>query len=406
MKNHWLGTILIFLTLISCNKENTNIPKDDKRTVNQEVVNDLKNSAIELFKQTVASNDQNENILISPLSIQYATGMAINGAKGKTFDELLSVFNKHGQMDSINTSLNILMAKFNKNDEITVNISNGVFYDPNLLLMDVDYKIKLIDHYDAGIEELDFSEKTKSLQAINGWVYDKTNHLIEKVLDNIQQEEIMFLINTLYLKANWMNTFDTLQTIDDYIFKDSRNIEHNVSLMNQQSNLKRYHGNEEKAVVLPLADDQLEAVFILPNEMKVMDYIASMNSSKIENIIKNATLDYIMIGLPKFKIEGRYDIKKIMSIMGIYTPFGDQADFTKMGNANANIYLSRILHNTYMEIDEAGIEGAAVTTIGVGTTSVPEYFGFTRPFVFAVYDKESGVFLFIGKIEIPKWTEN
>lgn len=115
MKNHWLGTILIFLTLISCNKENTNIPKDDKRTVNQEVVNDLKNSAIELFKQTVASNDQNENILISPLSIQYATGMAINGAKGKTFDELLSVFNKHGQMDSINTSLNILMAKFNKN---------------------------------------------------------------------------------------------------------------------------------------------------------------------------------------------------------------------------------------------------------------------------------------------------
>ena len=77
-----------------------------------------------------------------------------------------------------------------------------------------------------------------------------------------------------------------------------------------------------------------------------------------------------------------------------------------MGNANANIYLSRILHNTYMEIDEAGIEGAAVTTIGVGTTSVPEYFGFTRPFVFAVYDKESGVFLFIGKIEIPKWTEN
>ena len=110
----------------------------------------------------------------------------------------------------------------------------------------------------------------------------------------------------------------------------------------------------------------------------------------------------MIIGLPKLELLLNYDLKEILKDMGVTTAFSDNADFTKMGTASNNILLTRAIHDVFMKMDEKGIEGVAVTTIGVGVTSMPEYVGFEKPFVMAVYDKTTGTYLFLGKIEKPE----
>jgi serine protease inhibitor len=96
-----------------------------------------------------------------------------------------------------------------------------------------------------------------------------------------------------------------------------------------------------------------------------------------------------------------YDLKNILQKMGITDPFNERAKFETMGTASGKILLTRAIHDVFMKVDEKGMEGAAVTTIGVGTTSMPPSIYFDRPYMMVVRDRATGTYLFMGKIEDP-----
>jgi len=370
--------------------------------VNGKLTGGLQSGAVELFKQSVRTVPSDQNVIISPLSIQYAFGMAANGASGQTLDEIMRVMGATpDQLKDVNSNLKGLKeALAGSSKDYNLGLANGVFYDISKFQMSSSYESTLNDVYQARLQQLNFNDVERSVESINAWVASNTEQRIRKVLDGIQDNEFMFLINALYMKASWDKPFPVETTFDSK-FKTSDESERNIQLMNQRDYISYYGSDDEKAIVMPLSGGKLEALFVLPGKLNVISYINTLSKDHIEKMYANAVAKDLMLGLPKTELLLKYDLKAIMQDMGIRTPFSDAADFTKMGVADGKIVLTRALHDVFMKMDEKGIEGAAVTTIGVGTTSMPEYVGFGRPFVMIVRDKATGAYLFMGKIEDP-----
>lgn len=370
--------------------------------VDAKLTEGLQTGAVDLFKQAVRTEDAAKNVVISPLGIQYAVGMAANGASGATLDEMMKLFGTTSdQLKNVNSNLKGLKTNLiGSSKDYTLGISNGIFFDPFKYQMAAQYKANLTEAYNPKFQELNFAQEDASLKTINDWVATSTEQRIKKVLENIQENEFMFLINALYMKATWVNPFAPEATFE-VDFTDSKSETHRVQLMNQRKDIAYYKTEDEKAIVMPLGEGKLEAIFILPQKSNVIDYIGQLDNGKLKKMIANAVAQDLMIGLPKTEMLLNYDLKQIMKDMGIETAFSDSADFTKMGTASNKILLTRALHDVFLKMDEKGIEGAAVTTIGVGVTSMPEYVGFDKPFVMVVYDKTTGTYVFMGKIEKP-----
>ena len=395
---------MIAVSVISCNtaKDNIDLNPGTPSKFDGKLTEGLQNGAVEIFKQAVKTEASDKNVIISPLSVQYAVGMAANGASGNTLEEMMKLFGTSSdKLKEVNSNLKAIKEKIvAAGKDYTVGIANGVFFDGSKYQMAGNFENILMNDYSAKLQQLNFNKTDESLKAINGWVAANTEQRIQKVLEEIQDNEFMFLINALYMKASWDKPFETEGT-RNVTFKDSKDAAHSISLMTQRSDISYYKTEEEKAIVMPLSGDKLEALFILPQKLNVIDYIGTLSTTGVQKMITNAAKQDLMIGVPKTELTLKYDLKPILQDLGVKTAFSEAADFTKMGVASNTILLTRALHDVFFKMDEKGIEGAAVTTIGVGVTSLPEYVEFSKPFVMIIKDKETGAYLFMGKVEKP-----
>lgn len=391
------------MALASCQTSKDIIPSATKEGIyNKEMTKDLQDGAVDLFKQTVKMGAPNKNIVISPLSIQYAFGMAASGAKGETQDQILKILGgSPGHLKDINSNLMSIQTKIASQDkDYYLTVSNGLFYDDTKFDMSGSYSKAVKDMYQAKIKKLDFKNVNESVKTINDWVAENTQQRISKVIDNIQSEEFMFLINALYMKASWDQPFEPTLTQNSK-FTTSNKVEKEVPMMRQRANIAYLSNDDVKAIVMPMGGGKLEALFVMPLRTDVYNYTSAITSSGLDKMYAEAQVRDIEIGLPKVEMKQHYDLKDILSKMGVTLPFSKRADFTAMGTATGNILLTRALHDVFMKMDEKGMEGAGVTTIGVGTTSMPEYVGFDHPYLMIVRDKATGTYLFMGKVEDP-----
>ena len=93
--------------------------------------------------------------------------------------------------------------------------------------------------------------------------------------------------------------------------------------------------------------------------------------------------------------------------MGMQIAFSDDADFSGI-NPNENLLISKVLHHSFLEINEEGTEAAAVTVVDVGVTAVPVEpeiipFVVNKPFLFAIHERSTGAILFMGLIKEPNY---
>lgn len=399
--------IISFAFLFSfCSKEviqnKLNSPSE-KGSKDEQISKDLSNGAFRLFDYTARNTEANANVIISPLSMQYALGMADNGAYGATLAQLMNVnLQDSNALHSLNQHLAFLYHQLaNTGKELQLSLSNAVFYDKAKVNIRNSYLNALRQFYAPDIQSLDFNDKVNSLREINGWVKTATNGKIEKVLDDITQDEFMFLINALYMKADWDHPFAPELTNKQEFHTNSGAIV-NADFMHQRLYANVLVNGEMEVVSLPMGAGQIEAIFILPKKKDINTFIKEdFNSTLFEKVAQNARNTDVMIDLPKIKMVQKFDLKQILQSMGVTVPFTDGADFSGIAGGPGDVYLTRALHDVFMQMDEKGIEGAAVTTIGVGVTSMPPSLTFNRPFVFAIRDKSTGTNLFLGKITDP-----
>ena len=359
-----------------------------------------------LFSE-ILKTEQDSNVFISPFSISVAVAMALNGAVGDTEQGMTNTLQLQNiDPEGINQGYAILQKTLQASDpKVTLTIANSLWGNQDFSF-DSDYLQRNTQFFDAEITSLDFTDPD-SVNTINHWVNGKTNGKIPEILDQISSDDVLFLINAIYFKGNWQTEFDTANTREDiFHLVDGSNIQ--VPMMFREDNYPYFYSKEFQAVSIPYGDGQIAMYIFLPSaDSDLNTFLESLNIENWEEWISQFREQKVGVQIPKFKLEYKIELNEILKNLGMETAFNrSQADFSRMVSADTpltgNLYISKVNHKTFVEVNEEGTEAAAVTGIGISVTSLPPQFIVNRPFFFAIRDNESGTMLFMGTVVDPQ----
>ena len=369
----------------------------------KKLVEDGQSFGFNVFKSTVEGDDA-ENVFISPLSISIALGMTMNGSEGETFEQMRETLALQGlSQEEINEGYKSLIKLLTEADpKVKMQIANSVWSREGFPVQE-SFTTTLEEYFDATTQELDF-EDPASTDIINEWVSGNTNGLIEKIIDGqIPPEMVMYLINAIYFQGDWTYQFDEEKTRErTFLLEDGG--QEMVDMMTQER-VFNIHMNEEVHMIdLPYGDSLFSMTVMMPadNEKMIDDFIAQdLTKDNFDRWLTNLSGRDMPLNLPRFELEYKIKMNDILKTMGMEAPFNPNvADFTKI-NSEADLYISEVMHKTFVKVDEKGTEAAAVTSVGVGVTSMPQTFSVNRPFVFMIREQNSGAILFMGKVKNP-----
>lgn len=359
---------------------------------------------LNLFKKIVTDESEN-NVFISPLSVSMALGMTLNGANGETETAMQKTLGFEGMnQDEINNAYKSLIALLTSIDpKVQFEIANSI-WSRNGFQVEQEFVDINKNYFDAMVKSLDFSSSAAT-KTINSWVNDKTHAKIPTIVDAIPPDAVMYLINAIYFKGTWTFEFKKADTQNETFFvTDALQVE--TPFMRQTNNNFAYVQNDLfQAVDLPYGNEQFRMTVLLPAYNKgVDDIIEQLDSTSWSNWTHSFQQQKGTLQMPKFKLEYKKSLSAVLQAMGMGVAFSGSADFTGI-NKNGNLFISEVLHKTFVDVYEEGTEAAAVTSVEISLTSVGGPSGFfmrvDRPFLFAIREKSSGTILFIGKVNNP-----
>ncbi|MFC1481407.1 serpin family protein [Candidatus Neomarinimicrobiota bacterium] len=402
--------ILIIFCCLQFGCESTTEPKNVlpslQLTADQlQITNSTDAFGLKLFRE-ITKQESEPNIFISPLSVSMALSMTANGAAGTTFDSMRATL-ELGDMteEQSNAASNSLIDLLTGADpKVQLDIANAIFYLQELTFLD-DFYQRCSDFFNAAVEGLDFSSDDAVI-TINNWVDENTNGKIEEIIEPpIDRGTVMFLLNAIYLKGTWTYEFEPEDTEDD-LFTIADGSQVACKMMEREADLPYLSSERFQAVDLPYGAGIFSMTVLLPEpDVSVDDLITDMTTENWSAWINALGTAGIRLQLPKFKIDYELAMEPVLTSLGMGVAFGGGADFSRM-HATAQLFISKVTHKSFVEVNEEGTEAAAVTVVEIVWTSIgddsPRLFRVDRPFVFAIRERSSGAILFIGKIGQPE----
>lgn len=362
---------------------------------------------LNLFR-AISAFEADKNVFISPLSISMALGMTLNGADGTTYEDMKQTLQLAGLTEEeINQSYRSLIDLLTALDPMVVfQIANSIWYRDVFPISQPFVDLNQ-EYFDAEVAGLDFNDPDAA-NVINQWVSARTNGRIDSIVDSpIDALTVMLLINAIYFKGDWTYKFDVEKSISDQFTlpDDSTKL---VSMMVHDEGTFPYFENTAYQIVdLAYGDSLYTMTIVLPKSGTDIDAaIETLDRTTWESWINQLQpQEFGILQVPRFELEYEIELNGILSALGMeiaFDPFN--ADFTRMRDGTGdNLYITGVKHKTYINVDEDGTEAAAVTSVTIGTTSMPELIVMkvNRPFIFMIRERISGTILFIGKIVDP-----
>jgi len=360
--------------------------------------------AFELYQQFSQENEQ--NIFFSPLSINLAIGMTYAGANGTTKEQVANVFhfplqdkNLHSQLGKLQKHLNSLGS-----EGIEVSIANQLWADKQYKFL-CSYTRGVKKAYKAPVKKMPFRTDPENCRLeINKWVEDKTNDRIKNLLPkrSITDMTALVLTNAVYFKGQWNSKFEPEATIDG-IFLSSINEKIECRMMNAQQKFN-YFGNESfQLLEMPYAGNNFSMLVFLPSEgTSLNDVVSKLTFEKFAEYADSMVEEEVNVSFPKFKFESKYELKPVLSEMGMPIAFSNAADFTRMSK-KPDLKIDEVYHKAFVEVSEEGTEAAAATAVVVvrKMAKIPQRFEANRPFLFIIRENETGNILFMGRVTKP-----
>lgn len=351
---------------------------------------------------------QAENRMISPLSVSMALSMTLNGASGTTLTAIQNTLGFGGlTREEINTVCKELTDALVKADpSVAMKIANSIWIKKDFGVLE-PFVIANQTYFNAQVSRLDFD--ISAISTINKWVSDHTNGKIPTIIESISSDEVMFLINAIYFNGKWKYRFETAKTVNEPFTLTDRNIV-NVPMMKMENNFGYALRQGYKALKMPYGADKFQMVFLLPDAGNTPDKVASaLNDAEWSSLTEElASESKVPVWIPKWKFSWEKTLNEILSDMGMKVAFeSNNADFSAI-NPTAKPYISKVIHKTFIDVSETGTEAAAVTSVGIGVTSIPaepKTFYLNRPFLFFIMEEDTGAILFAGKVENPLVTK-
>lgn len=357
---------------------------------------DVTDFAIRLFK---ASNENGKNTLISPLSVLCALAMTANGAEEETLAQMEEVLGM--TTDELNLYLYSYMKNLPQGDKYKLSLANSIWFtEDERFTVNQDFLQTNADYYGADIYKAPFDKQT--LKDINNWVKQNTDEMIPEILDQIPSEAIMYLVNALAFEAEWSEIYEKHQVKDGEFTKED----------GTKQDVKFMYGSEgtyfedEKATgfMKRYKGGKYAFVAMLPNEgVSVSEYIASLDGESLNALLANPQYATVRTSIPKFETEYKVEMSDILQSMGITEAFDMyNADFEGLGTStDGNIYISRVLHKTFISVGEKGTKAGAATIVemkdgAAAEPTEPKEVYLDRPFVYMLVDCENNIPFFIG----------
>ncbi|MBC8154583.1 MAG: serpin family protein [Bacteroidetes bacterium] len=357
--------------------------------------------AFDMFNRVNTAEGRDKNVFVSPLSLHIALGMILNGANGQTQQEIQRALKLDAQTlaEANQTYQNLMENLPGLDTRVTMGLANSVWYRSTFQVVPTFQEVLKIT-FKAKVSAENFGDPA-TVGKINAWASEQTKGRIPKVIDQIQPDNVLFLLNALYFKGDWQKPFDPKAT-QDSPFALASGQQTTVRMMRLNTVLRRAFRPTYTAVELPYGSDNYAMTALLPAPTTNADaLIQSLTASEWSQAQTAMVAGKVDLGLPKFTLNYEINLNNVLAGMGMPTAFTDRADFTKI-NAGGEMLLSFVKQNTFVAVDEKGTEAAAVTTGAVSTVSIQEPTLFDRPFVVVIHEKTSGVVLFMGKIAHPK----
>ena len=359
--------------------------------------------AFDLLRKTIA-DVKDTNVFMSSLSVSMALGMTMNGAVGTTRTEMENALKLSGlSTEDINEYYKAMQTQLPEIDPLTkLSLANSIWYRTGFAVKKTFLETNK-NYFDAEIRELDFAQSWAK-DTINNWVARKTNDLIKDILDYIPKDAVMYLVNAVYFKGTWKIQFDKKETRESN-FTNEAGKQLKVNMMQLKDTFAYAKDEYAQYLDLPYGNGAFSMTIILPDYHKTTaDVLNSMSGERWNNIIEGLIKQEAAVFLPRFTTKNKFLLNKPLINMGMPKAFTPGAEFNNI--ADDDLMISRVLHDTYIEVTEEGTEAAAATVVEMIKSSIPEFpiVNVNRPFVFVIREKSTGVILFAGKIgELTKY---
>lgn len=355
---------------------------------------------------------ESSNFFFSPLSIRTALAMTYAGARGDTASQMASSLKFDPQDADLHAAMGAYIKELNasaKPGTLELSVANALWGQKGFSFRD-EFTGLNNSHYGAGLNTVDFVKDTEGARrTINTWIEDKTNDKIKNLIPSgaLSSDTRLVLTNAVYFLGTWIEQFQKEAT-KPAPFKLSAGRTVEVPFMYQRE--KFMYGEDDSVQVLEMRykGDRLGMVIVLPKDVEGLEAVeSSLSLEKLNELLGGLKRRSVKVYLPRFKIESSFSLKRVLAALGMAKAFSMvDADFSGMTDKGP-LFISDVIHKTYVDVNEEGTEAAAATAVMMELAmarppSEPVLFRADHPFLFMIRDYQSGAILFMGRLLEPK----
>ena len=394
--------LLLCLLLLAGSCSNNDTPSVDNPGEKLDIELDVQQRSIcekgndfagKLLLQTA---EENENVLLAPLSLQVALGMLANGANEEAYNEIVTTL---GMVDYSLAELNdyhqkLTTAIADENDpSVELALDNSMWFKEGLSVKNA-FKENMSTYYNAPVNSLDFSNTEKAKAKINGWAKEATHSTIKDLQLPLDASTTMVLANASYFNGKWDKPFDKKNTKEG-IFYGNDGKDYTAQFMNASFGTDYAETDFYQKAYLAFGNYSFSMAIILPKEgtdlNKMLSNVAWAEEEQTRRV-------FVKLSLPKIQMNSLKNMNEILQDMGVKKIFNDGESLNGIANG---LFVSLVQQNSYFCMDESGVEASSTTSAVVrpsANTSPTATMNVNRPFIFIIRENSTGAILFMGKI--------
>ncbi|MFN8342055.1 MAG: serpin family protein [Cyclobacteriaceae bacterium] len=351
--------------------------------------------AFDLFRQIQAEKVYN-NIFFSPISVTWALSMAMNGGSDSVRNSVLHLLHANGTTpDDLNAACKNLTALLTTMDRtVELDVANSVWVNQQFHLQDA-FATTMGNYYDAKAAALPFGDPSAA-QTINQWAAEKTQNRITDLLSSTSSNDALYLVNAIYFKGTWTYQFDKSKTVNKP-FRGSTDV---PTMWSPGVELGYLLTDSTLLVDLPYGNKQFSMTILMPQGNYSLSELGNaLTNETFYNWLSRADTLKPELELPKFTVKWKRDLLNDLTNLGMV-----KKGFPRLLQENLALEVSKVIHQSFVEVAEEGTEAAAATAVGISYTSAlphPQKVQIDRPFYYFIRERHSNTILFMGRMVAP-----
>ena len=348
------------------------------------------------------------NVFFSPYSISTALGMAYEGARGKTAEEMRAVLHFSSDDAARRAEVSALIGRLNVEDPLhELTTANALWAQKDFpFLQDYLHLVKTV--YGGEARNMDFvADAENSRITINAWVAEQTKDRIKDLLEpeNITALTRLIITNAVYFKGKWQEPFPKEETSSQpfYMTPDRQK---SVDMMHRTGGHSYMESDAVQVLGLPYKGEDLVMLVLLPRSHDIAGLEKTLNAETLKSWREQMRKKPVDVSIPVFEFDARTELSQDLQAMGMAQAFRTEADFSGM-TGKRDLFIGGVIHKAWVKVNEEGTEAAAATAVGMAMSIAhmdppkPKIFRADHPFIFVIEESRTGQILFMGRVMEP-----